>query len=697
MPNRLSAEKSPYLLQHANNPVDWYAWGPEAFQKSRFENKPIFLSIGYSTCHWCHVMERESFESEAIAAILNKFFVPVKVDREERPDVDRIYMLFVQATTGGGGWPMSVWLTPDLKPFYGGTYFPPDNRYGRPGFGAILEHIAGVWRDDQVKVVESGDNLMIQLRGHAAVSGEPGRVGNETYEALYSHFRRTFDKGDGGFGGAPKFPRPVSLNFLFRWFYRTRNEEALDMAMATLRAMAAGGMYDQLGGGFHRYSVDSHWLVPHFEKMLYDQGQLIVSYLEAFQLTGEAHFARIARESLDYVLRDMTSPEGPFYCAEDADSVLDPAHPHEKGEGAFYIFTQKEIDAALEQPHAAWFIYHYGVEQDGNVQEDPHHEFTGRNILFIDHPVDRVAEFFKVPAAEIVASLANSKQKMLAVRAPRVRPHLDDKLLTAWNGLMISAFALAGRCLGEARYTAAAEGAVRFFRTRMFNEETKILLRRFRDGDAGIPGFLDDYAFLACALIDLYETTFDFGHIQFAEKLAERLIELFEDTEEGGFFATAVGDPSLLLRMKEDYDGAEPSGNSMAILGLLRLAAYTGRLEFRKSAERALAAFAHRMKAGSPGMPQMVVAAMAAESAPRQVVLAGEDLRALNSVVGKHFAPFQIVFALDSAHSREYWTRMHPELASMHPIEGKPTAYVCQNFACQLPVTDTAALEASLQ
>ena len=592
---------------------------------------------------------------------------------------------------------MSVWLTPDLKPFYGGTYFPPDNRYGRPGFGAILEHIAGVWRDDQAKVMESGDNVMIQLKGHAAVSGEPGRIGNETYEALFSHFRRTFDKQDGGFGGAPKFPRPVSLNFLFRWFHRTRNEEALDMATATLRAMAAGGMYDQLGGGFHRYAVDSHWFVPHFEKMLYDQGQLIVSYLEAFQLTGETHFAEIARESLDYVLRDMTSPEGAFYCAEDADSVLDPAHPHEKGEGAFYIFTQKEIEAALQQPHAAWFIYHYGVAADGNVLEDPHHEFTGRNILFIDHPVDRVAEFFKVPTAVIVDSLAKSKQKMLAVRAPRVRPHLDDKLLTAWNGLMISAFALAGRCLGEARYTAAAAEAVRFFGARMYNSETKTLLRRFRDGDAGIPGFLDDYAFLACALLDLYETTFDIGHIQFAEKLAERLIELFEDAAEGGFFATATGDPSLLLRMKEDYDGAEPSGNSMAILALLRLAAYTGRVEFQKSAERALAVFAHRMKAGSPGMPQMIVAAMAAEAAPRQVVLAGEDLRELKSVVGKHYAPFQIVFALDSAASREYWTRLHPELASMRPINGKPTAYVCRNFACQLPVTDTAALAASLQ
>ncbi len=299
MPNRLSGEKSPYLLQHANNPVDWYPWGPEAFEKARLENKPIFLSVGYSTCHWCHVMERESFESEAVAKILNRFFVPIKVDREERPDVDRIYMMFVQATTGSGGWPMSVWLTPDLKPFYGGTYFPPDNRYGRPGFSAILEHIAGVWRDDQAKVEKSGTDMVVQLRGYASVTGAPGIIAKDTLEGLFSHFRRTFDSQYGGFGNSPKFPRPVALNFLFRWFARTTNAEARDMATATLRAMADGGMYDQLGGGFHRYSVDQRWFVPHFEKMLYDQGQLVVSYLEAFQLTGEQHFATIARETLD--------------------------------------------------------------------------------------------------------------------------------------------------------------------------------------------------------------------------------------------------------------------------------------------------------------------------------------------------------------------------------------------------------------
>ena len=687
MPNRLSGEKSPYLLQHANNPVDWYSWGPEAFEKARLENKPIFLSVGYSTCHWCHVMERESFESEAVAKILNRFFVPIKVDREERPDVDRIYMMFVQATTGSGGWPMSVWLTPDLKPFYGGTYFPPDNRYGRPGFSAILEHIAGVWRDDQAKVEKSGTDMVVQLRGYASVTGAPGIIAKDTLEGLFSHFRRTFDSQYGGFGNSPKFPRPVALNFLFRWFARTTNAEARDMATATLRAMADGGMYDQLGGGFHRYSVDQRWFVPHFEKMLYDQGQLVVSYLEAFQLTGEQHFATIARETLDYVLRDMTSPEGAFFSAEDADSVIDPADPHEKGEGAFYIWTQLEIQAALGQPAADQVIKHFGVEQDGNVHEDPHREFMGKNILFVN----------QAASADFAASWPESRAILLALRAFRVRPHLDDKLLTAWNGLMISAFALAAQCLGENRYREAAETAVAFFRNRMFNAETNTLLRRFRDDDAAIPGFLDDYAFLANALVDLYETTFDVNHIQFAEQLATRLLQLFEDPNEGGFFASAEGDSSLLLRIKEDYDGAEPSGNSMAILALLRLSAYTGRKDYELSAKKALAAFAHRMQAGSPGMPQMLVASLWAESAPTQIVLAGAGVQELAKVIWKRFIPSRLVFALNSEAAIAYWSGLHPELSLMHPIEGQPTAFICKNFSCELPITSPAALEASLQ
>src|SRR5580693_6527204 len=378
--NRLGNEKSPYLLQHANNPVDWYPWGEEAFEKAARENKPIFLSIGYSTCHWCHVMEHESFEDETTARILNEYFVPVKVDREERPDVDRVYMLFVQASTGSGGWPMSVWLTPERKPFFGGTYFPPDNRYGRPGFRAILENLARAWKDDRARVEESGAKVVEQLKEYAAQTASTGVAGQQALDSAFYGFRRMFDSRLGGFGGAPKFPRPSVHNFLLRYYAATKNEEALEMVLLTLREMAKGGMNDQLGGGFHRYSVDERWFVPHFEKMLYDQAQLAISYVEAFQITGDAQYAQIARRTLDYVLRDMTDAGGGFYSAEDADSAVDAAHPNEKSEGAFYIWSAAEIRALV--PQADDFCRRYGVLEGGNVENDPHGEFTGKNILY---------------------------------------------------------------------------------------------------------------------------------------------------------------------------------------------------------------------------------------------------------------------------------------------------------------------------
>ncbi len=384
-PNRLAHEKSPYLLQHANNPVDWYPWGEEAFEKARRENRPIFLSVGYSTCHWCHVMERESFENEEIAQVLNQNFVSIKVDREERPDVDRMYMLFVQASTGSGGWPMSVWLTPERKPFFGGTYFPPDNRYGRPGFRAVLERLSEAWRQDRSRVEASGDQVIEQLREYASLSPGTTTPGREVLDRAFQAFRRVFDPELGGFGRAPKFPRPSIHNFLVRYYAATKNEEALEMVLATLREMVKGGMNDQIGGGFHRYSVDERWFVPHFEKMLYDQAQLAVSYLEAFQITRDGQYAAAARDIFTYLLRDMTDPGGGFYSAEDADSASDPAHPHEKGEGAFYIWRKQEIEGAFEPGAAAMFCYRYGVEPNGNVEEDPQNEFRGANILYQAH------------------------------------------------------------------------------------------------------------------------------------------------------------------------------------------------------------------------------------------------------------------------------------------------------------------------
>ena len=410
--NRLAQEKSPYLLQHAHNPVDWYPWGEEAFEKARLENKPIFLSIGYSTCHWCHVMERESFENEEIAALMNRDYVAIKVDREERPDVDRIYMTFVQATTGSGGWPMSVWLTPELKPFFGGTYFPPENRWGHPGFGSILTQIAQAWASDREKIEESARHVVEQLKKQVEVA--PTRAGAAfdaaTLESAFSIFRRTFDSRLGGFGGAPKFPRVSVHHFLLRYYARTKNQEALDMVLLTLREMARGGMNDQLGGGFHRYSVDDRWFVPHFEKMLYDQAQIAISYLEAFQATGDRQYADTARRIFDYVLRDMTDAGGGFYSAEDADSVIAPEHPGLKGEGAFYIWSIEEIHALVSQPAADWFCYRYGVREGSNVESDPHGEFTGKNILYQAHTVEETARHFSQPPGEVQTALDRAAQ-----------------------------------------------------------------------------------------------------------------------------------------------------------------------------------------------------------------------------------------------------------------------------------------------
>ena len=675
--NRLLHEKSPYLLQHAHNPVDWYPWGQAALDKARQEDKPIFLSIGYSTCHWCHVMEHESFENEDVARILNENFVPVKVDREERPDLDRVYMLFVQASTGSGGWPMSVWLTPEGKPFFGGTYFPPDNRYGRPGFVTILQSLARAWREERDKVEESGAQVLEQLRQYSGAGDSGGHAGQPALDAAFNAFRRSFDPRLGGFGRAPKFPRPSVLNFLLRYGVVNNNDDAKEMVLVTLRAMAKGGMHDQLGGGFHRYSVDENWFVPHFEKMLYDQAQLAISYLEAFQITGDAQYADVARDIFDYVLRDLSHSEGGFYSAEDADSASDPAKPKDKSEGAFYIWSHQEIVDALGEPDAAAFSKYFGVKANGNVDEDPHGEFTGRNIFY--QAQDR---------KEDIPGVA----KLLEIRSRRPRPHLDDKILTGWNALMISAFAKGAQVLeksGDAhRYAQAARDARNFLHRHLWRQVDSTLLRRYRDGDAAIEAFLDDYAFLIQALVDLYETTFDLADLTWASELATRAIAVFQDAEAGGFFSSQANQIDLVLRLKDDYDGAEPSGNSVMALALLRLARITGRDDFQKAAERTLEAFSGRMLAGGAGLPQMLVAQMFAMGKPMEIVLAGpQDAEMLRAIHGR-FLPNAVVMRASEA-------RHAPDI--MPPVDGLATAYVCENYACKLPVTEAHALRELLQ
>src|SRR5256884_6570873 len=478
--NRLAQEKSPYLLQHAHNPVDWYPWGEEAFAKARRENKPIFLSVGYSTCHWCHVMAHESFESEEVAAIMNREFVNIKVDREERPDVDRVYMTFVQATTGGGGWPMSVWLTPDLKPFVGGTYFPPVDRYGQPGFKKVLERIAAAWKQDHAKIADQGSKLLEALRESQSAQAETtAKIDNQFFQTAYEQLSRSFDDKEGGFGTAPKFPRPVSLNFLTRFYARDPKGEsgkhALEMDLVTLRKMAAGGMHDHLGGGFHRYSVDRYWHVSHFEKMLYDQAQLASAYLDASQITQDRQYADVARDILDYVARDMNSKEGGFLSAEDADSLLEHGKP-EHAEGAFYVWTEKQVDSALGDDSSV-FKFHYGVQPHGNAPEgsDPQDEFRGKNILIQRHTIAETAKHFKKSEDEARQSLARNREKLLSIRNKRPRPHLDDKIIAAWNGLMISAYARAGQVLDEPRYIETATRSARFLRTHLYDDKSKLL------------------------------------------------------------------------------------------------------------------------------------------------------------------------------------------------------------------------------
>ena len=650
MPNRLAQEKSPYLLQHAANPVDWFPWGPEAFDKAAREDKPIFLSIGYSTCHWCHVMEHESFENPDIAAILNRHFVSIKVDREERPDIDRIYMTFVQATTGSGGWPMSVFLTADRRPFFGGTYYPPDNRHGRPGFPALLTRLAEAWIADRARIESSGRDVIEHLRQTTATGPAlTHSLDKSILDPCFYALRRSYDSADGGFGGAPKFPRPVVLNFLFRYAHATGNDEARDMALHTLRAMAAGGMHDHIGGGFHRYSVDERWFVSHFEKMLYDQAQLAISYLEAYQITRDSAFADVARRTLAYVLRDMTAPEGAFYSAEDADSPL-PEDPARKGEGAFYLWKWDEVDDAVRR--------RFGFERNGNVHNDPHGEFTGKNILYIAQSGE------PVPSATLAA--------LLETRAQRPRPHRDDKILTAWNGLMISAFAHAAQILNEATYLDAARRAAGFFKERMWNGET--LLRRYREGEAAIPAFLDDYAFLAQAFLDLYQADFDADHLVAATSLTERMLALFEDREAGAFFSTAEGDSELVLRMKDDYDGAEPAGNSVAVLNLLRLARLSGnRSDFTASAKGALQALSSRMTTQPVGVPQLLVALMIHQSPPVQIQFTGDPDSDLVRVARSRFLP-------------------NVAMSLVEGKQGPPTASICRDFVCGLPTTDPQTL-----
>jgi len=700
MSNRLASEKSPYLLQHAANPVDWYPWGEEAFEAARRGDRPIFLSVGYATCHWCHVMEHESFEDPAVARILNSRFVSIKVDREERPDVDRVYMLFVQATTGSGGWPMSVWLTPDLQPFYGGTYFPPDGRYGRPGFAAVLDEISRAWQEKRADVVLSASRLTERLRGLATAG--PQQVspvpGPDALTSAVRQFESAFDSRRGGFGSAPKFPRPAELLFLLREWKRTGEPAALDMVVRTLRAMAGGGMRDHVGGGFHRYSVDADWRVPHFEKMLYDQAQLSLAYLEAYQATADSGFAEVAEETLRYVSREMTDPGGGFYSAEDADSLPpeDASTPGaRKSEGAFYLWTSDEVGDVLGDD-AALVRARFGIEARGNAPVDPHGEFTGKNLLYVAAPVAHVASGSGLEVVEAESRLAKARQQMYAARARRPRPLRDDKILTAWNGLMIAAFSRASRVLRSQGHLDSARRAASFLRDTMWQGTSRTLYRRFRDGEVAVAGYAEDYAYLVWGLLELFQAEGDPGWLEWALQLQRRQDELFWDDAAGGWYSTTGEDPSVILRMKDDYDGAEPSATSVSVGNLIVFAHLTGDADWRARVERTFRGAAGRIDGGGRSVPMMLAGLSAWHAGVQQIAIvgrAGEAARdALEQAVSGRYLPFAVVVPVEPGERQRRLAASAPFVGAMRALDGRATAYVCRDFACQAPTSDPGGL-----
>ena len=691
--NHLIQEKSPYLLQHAYNPVDWYPWGDEALNKAVTEDKPIFLSIGYSTCHWCHVMAHESFENQEIADFLNKYFVSIKVDREERPGLDQIYMAATQAMTGSGGWPMSLFLMPDTKPFYAGTYFPPSAGHGRPGFMDILQAIKTAWLTDRVNLSLSAEKITAHLRKESSDAGLS--IEKAWLDKGFSQLEESYEPKYGGFAQAPKFPRPVVMDFLLRYYKATGNKSARDMALFTLDEMVAGGMYDQIGGGFHRYSVDGQWRVPHFEKMLYDQSQLVLSYLSAFQLTGNPAYKNTVNEILGYVLRDMRHPEGGFYSAEDADSV-NPYDPSEHSEGAFYLWTEEEIDGLLSGKQALLFKEYYGVRPAGNALHDPQKEFTGRNILYQEKELVEAARMAKLNEQDAEILLSEAKDILLKKRQSRTAPHLDDKIITAWNGLMVSAFAKAAMILENDEYLTAANEATDFLLEKLMVDGE--LVRRWRDGEARYTAGLDDYSFLVQGLLDLYEASHDPVRVQSAVDLTRKMIEHFSD-ERGGFYDTPQS-AMLLSRMKAGYDGAEPSGNSVAAINLLRLASITGREQWRELAVKTIESFGKTLSSYPPAMPLMLSAMDFQMDKPRQIVIAGEknsvDTKELLREVYSRYLPNTVLLLADGAENQAFLRDQLPFIATVEMIDNKATAYVCEDFTCKMPVNTRGALAALL-
>jgi uncharacterized protein len=688
--NRLIHEKSPYLLQHAYNPVDWYAWRGETFETAKREDKPIFLSIGYSTCHWCHVMERESFEDPEVAQLMNETFISVKVDREERPEIDNVYMKVCQMMTGSGGWPLTIIMMPDQRPFFAATYIPKEDSFGRMGMMSLIPRIREFWKGRRGELADSSEEIVKALEKISAPPSS-GALDESVLEQAFEELSERFDRLYGGFGSAPKFPTPHNLLFLLRNWKRHNAARASEMVESTLAGMRRGGIYDHVGFGFHRYSTDREWLVPHFEKMLYDQALLTLAYAEAFQATRKREYAQTAREILAYVSRDLTSPEGGFYSAEDADS--------EGVEGKFYLWTESEIRQLLNADEADLVIRAFNVSEEGNFREQGSEGPGGRNILHFSESTEDVASKYGISPEEFEKRWQLAREKLFAARERRVHPHKDDKILTDWNGLMIAAFAFAAQVFGEPRYAEVASRAAEFVLSRLRSPDGA-LLHCYRDGRAAVEGNLDDYVFMAMALIELYEATFEVKHLETAIAFMERAVRDFWHHEQGGFYFTAAAGEKLLVRSKEIYDGAVPSGNSVAMLALLRLARMTGRKEFEDKAWQTAQAFGAMIRQSPAAYTQMMVGVDFAIGPSFEVVICGKpratDTRAMLDALRGQFVPNKVVLLQPGTAEGRQLAGLAPFTESQSSLDGKATAYVCQNFRCNLPTTDPAQMLANL-
>ena len=688
--NRLVFEKSPYLLQHAVNPVDWYPWGEDAFEKARAEDKPIFLSVGYSTCHWCHVMERESFSDPDVAELLNKYFIPIKVDREERPDVDQIYMTVTQMMTGGGGWPNTIILTPDRKPFYAGTYFPKESRFGRPGMMELLPGMHEAWVQRRPEVLSVADRVVAALRQNqgGAVSGvtaagAPTLLGTETLQLAYTSLASRYDADRGGFGTAPKFPSPHNLLFLLRHWRQSGDEKALLMVEKTLREMRQGGIFDAVGFGFHRYATDAEWLVPHFEKMLYDQAMLAMAYSEAYQATQQEFFAESAREIFTYVLRDMVSPEGGFYSAEDADS--------DGEEGKFYLLTTKEVLEALGPEDGELFIKVYNLASDGNFVDQAAGGKTGENIPHLGRPWSRIAADVSVDEESLRPRMEAARKKLFQIREKRIHPQKDDKILTDWNGLMIAALAKGARSLHEPKYSDAAAKAADFALAKLRAPDGR-LFKRYRQGEAGLPAHLEDYAFLVWGLTELYEATFEVKYLEEALRLNRTMIDQFWDKNDGGFYFTAESSEALLVRSKELYDGAIPSGNSVAAANLVRLGRMTASPPLEEQAARLFESFSAEVSRAPQAYTFLLCALSFAVGPSFEITIAGdrngEDTNQMIDSLYRLYVPNKVVVLRPAGEKNPPIVQLAEYTAGQTMLGNRTTAYVCRNYVCNAPTTD---------